>query len=203
MEFTYVIMAILGILIGGLVNALADDLPHDRALSLPKYPDGTPRPFIAWLGITAFLFGKRTSPNGSKLTWRYPLAEIATAFLMVLTLTRQAPITADGSNQAVSDLQLIFWLIYMPLFVLITVIDIEHKLILFVVIIPFAIIGLIDAIITPIDHRPDLQESLIGGAIGFGVFFLFYNGGYLFTYVMGKMRGQKMMKLLLVMVMYY
>jgi len=49
-----ILVFLIGIIAGGIVNALADDLPERRRPQLPRYPDGTPRPLIAWLGITAF-----------------------------------------------------------------------------------------------------------------------------------------------------
>jgi leader peptidase (prepilin peptidase)/N-methyltransferase len=186
MAGSLILVAIIGILAGGVVNALADDLPQRRNPRLPHYPDDTPRPPIAWLGLSAFLFGKRTSPNGARLSWRHPLVEIMTALLMILVVVK----TSEPELQ-VSPLQGIFWLVYMAIFVLITVIDIEHKLILFVVIIPSAIIALADALLTPTQHPPTLVDALIGGVSGFLVFFVMYNGGFLFTYIMGKMRGQE------------
>jgi general secretion pathway protein O len=181
-----ILVFLIGIIAGGIVNALADDLPKRRRPQLPRYPDETPRPPVAWLGITAFLFGKRASPNGAKLSWRYPLTEIATALLMVLVVL----VTEDDRSveRTMDALQFIFWLIYMPVFVLITVIDLEHRLILFVVIIPSAVIALLDAALT--NYGADLGEALIGGLIGFSVFFLLYIGGFLFTYILGKARGQ-------------
>ncbi len=184
MELTYLAAALLGLLAGGLVNALADDLPRRRSLQKPHYPDDTPRPVRAWLGLTAFLLGQRTSPGGSKLSLRYPLVEIGTALLMMLT------VYAAAQRGNVPTPQLLFWLIYMPIMMLITVIDIEHKLILFVVIVPTCAIGLADAVLTPNALPPALVDSLIGGAAGFALFFLLYNGGFLFTYVMGKLRGR-------------
>jgi prepilin signal peptidase PulO-like enzyme (type II secretory pathway) len=68
------------------------------------------------------------------------------------------------------------------------VIDLEHRLILFVVIIPSAVIALLDAILTT--YGADLGEALLGGLLGFFVFFLLYIGGFLFTYILGKARGQ-------------
>lgn len=207
--------AVIGILAGGVVNILADDLPLRRSVRLPRYvsedkkraihlpsdeiqPDVTlqddeKRPLIAWLGITAFLFGKRRSPSGNTfLNWRYPLAELLTAALMVLT------VYAARTNDTIGDigtLQLIFWLIYMVLFSLIVIIDIEHKLILFVVIIPFALLALLDAFLTKSALEgftlPHLSDALRGGGLGFLVFFIMYYGGFLFTYVIGTLRGQE------------
>lgn len=186
MILSIVIVAVIGILAGGVVNALADDLPFRRSPKLPRYPDGTLRPVTAWLGITAFLFGQRTSVHGTKLSWRHPLTEIATAGLMVLTLV----LTQIDPN--VGALQRVFYFIYMAIFVLITVIDIEHRLILFVVIIPSCIIAILDAVLTQQFDRPLLGEALLGGALGFGVFFLMYLGGILFSVVVAKVRGYEL-----------
>ncbi len=182
-----VVIALIGVLAGGLVNALADDLPARENPRLPHYPDDTPRPFSAWLGLTAFLTGQRSSPDGtSRLSWRYPLTELLTAALMVIT------VQVTGSEPDVSALQLVFYLIYCAIFVLITVVDIEHRLILFVVIIPSAVIALLDALLTPTQHKPDLTSALIGAALGFGVFFVLYLGGILFSYVLAKIRGYEL-----------
>ncbi len=174
---------IAGVLAGGVVNALSDDLPMRRNPRRPHYPDEAPRPFLAWLGLTAFALGKQASPGGAKLSWRHPVAELTTGALFVLTA-----LTA-GQRPEVNTLQLVYFLIYMAIFVLITVIDLEHRLILFVVIIPSYAIALLDSVTT--SFRPDIGQALLGAAIGFGIFFLVYLGGFLFTKIMGKMQGQE------------
>lgn len=196
------LIAILGIIAGGIVNALSDDLPYRRTPGLPTYPDGTPRSVSAWLGITAFLLNQRTPPKDQtiptdekekreryytgepRLSWRYPLTEISTAVLMVIAYV------VLGSRPEATPLQMIFWLLYMPIFMLINVIDLEHKLILFVVMIPSGILAILDAAITPVPV-PGLRSALIGGVVSFIVFYIFYQGGYLFTYLMGQARGEK------------
>lgn len=178
-----IVIAILGILVGGLINVLADDLPRRRAPRLPHYSDDTPRPPAGWLGITAFLSGKRASPTGARLSWRHPLVEIGTALLWVIA------VLASQSKPGMTDLQVIFWLAYMAIFMLITVIDLEHRLILFVVIIPSMILALVDALVTP--YGASLTNALIGAAVGFGVFFALYLGGFLFTYVLSRQRGEQ------------
>ena len=176
-------LVLIGLIAGVIVNALADDLPMRESPQLPHYSDGTTRPPLAWSGIIAFLSGKRTAANGAKLSWRHPLAELLTIALMILTANR-----ADTLSDF-DTLQLVFWLIYVAIFVLITVIDIEHKLILFVVIIPSAVIALADTLVT--SYEPNIVDALIGAGGGFVVFFLMYNGGFLFTYAMGKLRGKE------------
>jgi len=182
MIVTLIIVGLIGILVGGVLNVLADDLPHKRPIRLPpRYPDGTPRPLIAWLGLTAYLFHRRAGADGKKLRWRYPATELLTAFLMIIT------ILATSDDHAMTPTQLIFWLIYMVIFSLITVIDLEHRLILFVEIIPACVIALVDAATTT--YGANLKDALIGGAVGFGIFFLMYLGGFLFIYVMAQTRG--------------
>ncbi|MEP7290393.1 MAG: A24 family peptidase [Chloroflexota bacterium] len=183
MLLTLIVITLMGIVAGGVINLLADDLPRNRRVSFPpRYPDGTPRPPIAWLGITAFLFGKRQSPGSAKLRWRYPLTELLTAGLMIITVL----VTSD--DPAMTMLQFTFWLIYMAIFTLITVIDLEHRLILFIEIIPACVIALLDAATT--SYGANLTDALIGAAVGFGVFFLMYLGGFLFVYVMAQTKGR-------------
>jgi prepilin signal peptidase PulO-like enzyme (type II secretory pathway) len=216
MGIEIIVVVLIGLFAGGVVNALADDLPLRREPRLPRYinddkkraihlptedeeatlrfihEDDEKRPLIAWLGIAAFLVGKRTSPNGIKLSWRYPLTELLTVALMVIT------VLALDNNEELAEIgliQTIFWLVYMAFFALITIIDIEHKLILFVVIIPFGLIAFTDALLGELFsssfYDPSLVSALVGGVVGFIVFFLIYNGGFLFTYVMGKIRGKE------------
>ena len=97
-------------------------------------------------------------------------------------------ILATSDDQDMTPLQLTFWLIYMAIFALITVIDLEHRLILFVVIIPACVVAIIDAAMTV--YGAPCGDALIGGALGFGVFFLMYLGGFLFIYVMAQTRGR-------------
>ncbi len=181
-------IAILGILSGGIVNALADDLPY-RRLRKPAYPDGTPRPIRAWLGITAFLLKLRLPADhhmgAPKLGWRHPVTEIVTAALMV------AASVIMGRTDDVPGGQMLVWLIYMALFMLITVIDLEHKRIMFVYILPAAVLALLDALLFP-NPLPTLASALVGGGFGFMVFCIVYLGGHLFRHLMGRVRGEKM-----------
>lgn len=181
MVIPVLLVALLGILVGGLINMLADDLPARQPVRAPHYPDAAPRAPSAWLGLTAFLLGRRASPGGARLSWRHPLTEVATASLMVTAYV------TGISDPAMDALQLAFWLFYMAVFVLITVIDLEHRLILFVVIIPSCALALLDALTTA--YGATLSEALIGALLGFGVFFLLYLGGFLFTRLMSAVQG--------------
>jgi leader peptidase (prepilin peptidase)/N-methyltransferase len=188
MIFPLPLVIILGLIVGGIINALSDDLPHYRPPRTPRYPDGEARPLIAWLGITAFLFGKRASSKGAKLSWRHPLTELATVGLMVLA-TAVASQDILEPNSRMSAVRAGFWLAYAAIMVLVTVIDVEHRLILFAVMIPSGILALVDAFFEP--FGPSLQEALLGGLLGFGVFYLMYLGGFLFVYISNNLRDRK------------
>jgi prepilin signal peptidase PulO-like enzyme (type II secretory pathway) len=193
-----ILIGIIGGWLGGIVvNALADELPYRRNPALPVYPDGTPRPLLAWSGLLAFLLKQRipatTQPNEARqriyegepqLGIRYLLTEVGTIVVMVITLLGAQNI-AD-----ITLLQTLFYMLYVVIFMLIIVIDIEHKLILFVVIIPSALLAIVDAILASVP-QPSITNALFGGALGFGIFFLLYQGGFLFTYLMGQLRGEK------------
>jgi leader peptidase (prepilin peptidase)/N-methyltransferase len=177
-----IIIVLAGLIAGGLINVLADALPQRVAVKSPQYPDGTPRPIAAWLGVTAFLSGKRVSASGAKLGWRYPLVEVATVAGMLLTYFIKV------NEPKVDTLQLICWLAYIAIFVLITVIDLEHKLILFIVIIPSCVLAVLDALTT--SAPPGLERSLLGGALGFGTFFVLYLGGIGYVYMANQVQGR-------------
>ncbi|MEL7236414.1 MAG: A24 family peptidase, partial [Chloroflexota bacterium] len=198
---------IAGLFVGVLLNVLADDLPHYSRPKRPHYPDGTPRPISAWSGIMAFALGQRCPPGSDDrsncLTWRYPLTEIATAIAFAVTVLR-ADAIAGGSNlfvQNMNTMQVIFWLYYMAMFVLIVVIDVEHRLILFAVIIPSTVVALLDLILTPIPSPdlviqwwmapadPTIGRGLQGGLLGFFSFFVFYAGGFIYQRVSAAVRG--------------
>ena len=184
MAVTLLLLIVAGSLIGAVVNALADDLPEYQRPKWPHYPDGAPRPLSAWLGLTAFALGQRRSPQGATLGWRYPLTELATAAAFVLAYL------ATRDDPAMTDAQLLIWLGYMAIFVLIVVIDVEHKLILFAVMIPAGLYAVADAALTPVTHYgPTLQDALLGGLAGFVGSYLLYLGGFLFIRVSGRMRG--------------
>jgi leader peptidase (prepilin peptidase) / N-methyltransferase len=174
-----IVFGVVGLLVGAIINALADDLPlEDSPVRLPHYPDGTPRLPITWVGTLAFLMRMRTSPGGAKLSWRHPITEIVTAALFIY-IAVSYPFSARS-------------LVYMgnlAILILITVIDLEHRLILFVVMIPayvFAVIGA--AIVQEVAFR----DYLIGGAAGFVLFFLMYMGGKLFNSVVSNARGEEL-----------
>ncbi len=172
-----------GLFAGMLINVLADDLPRDSPVLAPHYPDSTPRPRIAWSGLLAFVTGHRRSPGGAKLSWRQPLVEIGMIVLFVYI--------AVGFP---FEIRSVVWMIDLTILVLITVIDLETRLILFVVIFPAYAIALIGSALVGAQSSEQIvfRDYLIGGAGGFLLFFLMYQGGRLFNATVVEQRGLAM-----------
>ncbi len=177
-----ILAGLAGLAAGAVVNALADYLPSARVAAVeeqahapaplqPHYPDRAVRPVLAWSGVVAFLTGRRQSPGGARLTWRQPLVEVFLAVTFVLVLGR------FGWN-----LQTAFYWVILAIMALVTVIDVEHKLVLFVVMLPAWLIAILESALTP-EPPPVLRDALLGGALGFGLFFFMFLGGIVFSRV--------------------
>lgn len=173
--------ALIGLIAGGVINLLADYLPFTARIGGPRYPDGTPRPLIAYLGLTAYLFGRRKGPDGAALGLRYPLTELITAGLF-------AAVTANSGTPE----RALFVMGCVFILNLITVIDLEHRMILYIVVFPAYLYALIGAaVLTPLlDPRIQFRDYLIGGALGFIVFGGMYLGGLLFSRAVAQSRGE-------------
>lgn len=179
------VLIVLGILSGAVVNALADALPYHPYQRPFRYANDSPRPFIAWSGVLAFALGQRKPanfPQTPPLSWRYPIVELAIVLLFLLAYSARDTMPGAATNSFG------FTLFYMALFVLITVVDVEHRLIQFVVMIPAIVVAFVDAALFP---PPDVGEALRGALTGFGVFFALYLGGFIFTHIVGAVRGQQ------------
>lgn len=172
---------LIGILAGALINLLADYLPHTLRIGGPRYPDGTARPPLAWVGLLAFLTGKRSSPGGSRLSLRYPLTELATAALFVIV-----------ANDSATPGRALFLMGCVAILHLITVIDLEHRMILYIVVIPACLYVLLGAALLGPDLYPRVgfTDFLIGGAVGFVLFLVMYLGGMVFSRVVAEQRGE-------------
>jgi len=204
--FWIAIAALVGWIVGMVINNLSDDLPYRQNPQAPHYPNGSPRPLIAWSGILAFLTGNRQGDSirltteeekelslaeiahlelDTKLPWRHPIVEL----IMIGIFAGVVAYFPDHPR-------LIVWLIYISVLMLITVIDWEHRLILFVVSIP-SIIGvlIINAIApseTPTYNTRTYSEFIFGGLVGGGVFFLMYLGGGVFADIVATVRRRSL-----------
>jgi leader peptidase (prepilin peptidase)/N-methyltransferase len=154
--------ALIGLAVGGLINLLADVLPHrGKKISTPTCPAcGQPRSAIQALAVLAFLTGKRNCPScGRPIARRNPVVEIATAALFALLY----------SIYETDLLKLALASFFTAVLMLITVTDFEHRMIPDRAIFP-AILGA--ALVSPLWFGPGWWLAFVGGAIGYGFFWL-------------------------------
>jgi leader peptidase (prepilin peptidase)/N-methyltransferase len=174
---TYPLLVLAGLTIGAGLNALADALPAGRPLGRPACAHcGQPHPPRYWVAVAALLFGGRCRQCGTRIGARHALVELAAALALAYTWARWGWSWLFAANAAA-----VLWLL------LITVIDAEHRLILRVVVYPAAVFALAWGLL---DADKGASRTLIGGAVGFGVTYLFYIFGRLFARAAGRLRGE-------------
>jgi leader peptidase (prepilin peptidase) / N-methyltransferase len=159
-----VLYALSGLIVGGVVNLLADVLPDRRKkVSTPRAvcpACGQPRSAIQSLAVIAFLFGKRQCPScGRPIAVRNPLVELALAAVFALLYNFY-------SDQLI---KLVLASFFTSVLLLVTVTDLEHRLIPNRAIIPSIAIA---ALVSPLWFGRGWYFALIGGAIGYGFFWV-------------------------------
>jgi leader peptidase (prepilin peptidase)/N-methyltransferase len=167
----------LGFAAGVLINLLADSLPSTRSLQRSHcHACGGPRNFLGW----SALLGSATKQIecvycGTRRRWRDFLVELL-SIVGALGLAAYNP----EPGYYISTFVVGF------LFLLIIVIDIEHRLILHVVTFPAGVVFFVF-----VGLNPDLTyaRSLIGGVFGFILFFGLYLLGGVFGHWMARRRG--------------
>jgi prepilin signal peptidase PulO-like enzyme (type II secretory pathway) len=168
-----------GLLTGALINLLADSLPASRRLRHPACAYcGQPRPTIAWSAVAAYLTGRQRCPScAAPLSLRHVLVELGAILLYVLVWLQ----TGTTSTTALH-------ILYGSVFILVLVTDLEHRLILHVVMLPSIGLALAGAFINPAFDSP--KRALLGGAIGLISGLALYLAGGLFARTLGRMRGE-------------
>ncbi len=175
-----ILYALFGLLVGAVLNLCADQLPRWRRLRRTPFCPycDEPRPPWAWIATLAYLRFKSECPHcGASISWRHPITELGTAVLFAFLWYRYS-----------TTAYLIPFTVYSIIFVLVLIIDLEHRLILNVVIYPAWILALLGSLIHPAPYF--YQLALLGGAFGFGILFLIYLGGEFFVKVLSKIRGR-------------
>jgi leader peptidase (prepilin peptidase)/N-methyltransferase len=163
-----IIFLIIGILAGGVINVLADDLPARVNPRTPHCPRcGHVYEPSHWLALARRALGGECPDCGLPTRPRAILVELGTATLFAILPFFIEPV-----------LDLTIYAIYVAVLVLVIVIDLEHRLILHVVTIPTTIFALLASLLLD-DNNPLL--AVAGAAAGF-VFFLivFFIGQRLF-----------------------
>jgi leader peptidase (prepilin peptidase)/N-methyltransferase len=150
--------ALLGLLVGGLVNQLGSDLPVRRTLTRPHCPYcGRERRWWRWLALPAYLIARPGCPScGAPIGLRHPLVEIG------LMVTYGYLWIVLGPS-----VKLALYLLYSAIFALVLITDLERRLILNVVMYPAILLAIAAGF-----FAPDMTwwSALAGGAIGFAFF---------------------------------
>lgn len=162
-----ILVFILGILIGAIVNQLATDLPARRRPQRPSCPYcAYPRPWYQWVTLPTYVIGRGSCPQCSaSIRIRYPLVEIALGFLFTFLYAQYGP-----------TLQFLFFALYTAILVLITVTDLERRLILNVVTFPSMLLALIGSFFLP---GISWKSALLGWATGYATFYILALAGNL------------------------
>lgn len=163
----YLSFALIGLLVGGVINILADDLPARRRPSLPhcsvRKCTHQYRP-TGWLAIGRYLFHRNQCDTCGEPERKRPIwTEIGTALTWGL-LPLFIPVTDLPRFLTIA--------LYLSVLILVIVIDIEHRLILHVVTVPTTLV----AILGLSWFLPDNNVALaaLGALIGFVIFFIFF-----------------------------
>ena len=179
---TQIGLALLGIFVGAVLNALADDLPNRATPRQPHCPAcGQTHHLLQWVAIIAFLSRRgRCAHCGAPLPMRRLLVEVASALLLVFVFQKFGVTLKFGLLAVLLESLL-----------LITVIDLEHRLILYVTIFPTAGVALLYALFGGEQELlPALTKSLLGGLTGFGIFYLLYLFSFGLARLVERLRGE-------------
>ena len=167
---TFLTNLILGWIGANLVNYLADVLPNERKITVPKC--NRCGEHLTW---KFYILLDSCRHCGAKPYLRHKVVLILG--LVFTGLLSQFPLESLGNYGA------ILWLVY---FSVVIVIDLEHRLILHPVSITGAGLGLIFG---SVNHG--FLNTIMGGAAGFGLMLIFYFLGELFVWFLSKSRGEE------------
>lgn len=180
---------VLGLALGLVINVLADNLPPDEhgVRHPPRRPAcrqcGRTHAPLYWLGLAGLLLRRgRCEHCGARRRLRPVVVEVVTALSLPYLWTWAS--RAGGPAGQVAA-HFVAAAVIVLSFILIAVIDIEHRLILRVVVFPVA--GLV-ALAGFLDSGRGWSKTLFGGLAGFGIMFAVYMLGELYTRVQNRIR---------------
>jgi leader peptidase (prepilin peptidase) / N-methyltransferase len=161
---------LVGWIIGAIINYLTDTLPTTRQLSKPLCQVcGTPMMLTNY-----FLWPRRCNSCGNSRPWRVWIVEL---FFIIssMWLWENFPPSLG------------YWtgIVLLAYFILVTIIDLEHRLILHITSIAGLIFGLWVGI-----QLHGIVPTLIGGATGFFLMLGLYYSGFLYLRISRKLRGE-------------
>jgi leader peptidase (prepilin peptidase)/N-methyltransferase len=171
--------ALWGLLVGVLINHIADALLNRR--SLRERPAcafcGKPWPATGWSATLGYLLIRGRCPHCSApLPVRRVVVELGTALLFAFLWDRYGP-----------SLQLGLVSLYSTVLVLVVVTDMEQRRIYNAVMLPAIALAVIGGFFNN-DFTP--LRAWLGGLVGFLIVFVFYLLAGLFAWLVGRWRGR-------------
>jgi leader peptidase (prepilin peptidase)/N-methyltransferase len=165
------IIALVGLLTGVLINHIADTLPEHEGFKIWQAPQcrqcGSQLGGLERFALLGFLLSRGRCRNcGASLSLRGPLVELASAaafgFLWVQYGWRP---------------WFVLTAVYTALFLLVLVIDLEHRLILNVVILPATLLAILASPFAPFKTT----YALLGGLVAYFIVFCIYEFAHVFA----------------------
>ena len=156
-----ILFAFIGLFVGGLINALADDLPARDRPRQPHCPRcGHEHAIGGWLAAGQLLQGGKCLSCNLPTRRRSILTEATTVLIFAILPWFIQPTT-----------DLLIYSVYVAVLLLVIVIDIEHRLVLHVVTFPTTAFALVASFILT---RMTFGLSIVGAVTGFIIFFLLF-----------------------------
>jgi prepilin signal peptidase PulO-like enzyme (type II secretory pathway) len=187
------LLFLAGLGAGILVNSLADNLPPDEndIRHPPRRPrcracgqDHRPR---YWLALASFLFNRgRCEHCQAPRPWRALSVELVTAISLPY-LWLWAGQQGEDPQQVLG--RFLAAAVVVVSFILITVIDVEHRLILWGVVLP---VGLAIALIGSLAPDRGAVKTLVGGLAGYGITLAIFLFAELYARLVKWVRGQSL-----------
>jgi leader peptidase (prepilin peptidase) / N-methyltransferase len=188
------LLALLGLPVAVLINSLADNLPPD-AQGLRRPPRrpmcrhcGQAHAPAYWLAAASYLLkgGLCEHCGQPRPAVRSLVVEVVMAASLPLVWLWAA---AGGPVTLAVVARFLVAAAIVAIFLLITVIDIEHRLILRIVVIPAV---LFVALVGVLDPGRGAVKTLAGGAAGFAIMYAVFLLAELYTALQNRLRGQPM-----------
>jgi leader peptidase (prepilin peptidase)/N-methyltransferase len=156
----------VGAATGSFLNVVIHRLPLHQSLSRPRSHCTKCERMIPWYDnvpvLSWFLLRGRCRSCGEPFSFRYPMVELITAVLLVALLAKFGP-----------SIGLAFAFYFACSLLVVTYIDLDHRIIPDRVTLPGIVVGLLLALLAPADARfAALQSWALGVVAGGGVLWL-------------------------------
>jgi len=160
--YPIIMAALFGAVVGSFLNVAIHRLPRGESIVLPSsHCPSCSAPIASYdnIPIISYLFlrGRCRSCN-ARISLRYPIVEAANAFLWALVVQRFG-IGAEG----------LVWAAYSSALIVVTGIDLDHRLIPDAITLPGMALGLAASLFMPITFLDSLAALFLGGGFFYAV----------------------------------